>query len=188
MGKPPSFVYLNRIMEEKLPEKVEIHFTDRYDALGIPHPDPKTMCRGHCEGTGWVPVYKKEGDSRYGEEGHCHCIEEGEEDERLTNRWHEAEEKSPTDDGWHFVVCPDCEGSGVRYGVVTGEEQECPEESHDFVVDLDSKPVPSRKVTKTRSVNAVGVGLDNIPGAEVYADDDSSTEVIDAMAKVLQGV
>ena len=38
-----------------------IEFTDRYKALGIPYPDPETMCKGHCEGTGVYPT-KIDGD------------------------------------------------------------------------------------------------------------------------------
>jgi hypothetical protein len=69
-------------------------FTDRYQALGIPYPDPETMCKGECEGTGWVP------------------IDENETDPVFLALWQEAEAKLPTDDGWHFVKCPDCNGTG----------------------------------------------------------------------------
>jgi hypothetical protein len=34
----------------------DFEFTDRYKALGIPYPDPATMCKGQCEGTGFVPI------------------------------------------------------------------------------------------------------------------------------------
>jgi len=71
-----------------------MEFTDRYKALGIPYPDPKIMCGGQCEGTGFVPIFKDE-------------IEEP-----FKTLWLEAEKKKPSDDGWHFVKCPDCEGSG----------------------------------------------------------------------------
>ena len=71
-----------------------IIFTDRYDALGIPYPDPKTMCKGHCEGTGWVPVQVND------------------EDERFRKLWAEAEAKKKSDDGYHFVKCPNCNGTG----------------------------------------------------------------------------
>lgn len=74
----------------------QLVFTDRYDALGIDCPDPKTMCKGQCEGTGWVPV------------------KQDDEEEPWKSLWLEAEEESPTDDGWHFVLCPDCSGSGKR--------------------------------------------------------------------------
>lgn len=190
MKKPPSFVYLNRILEGKLPEEVELYFTDRYKELGIPLPNPKTMCRGECEGIGFIPVYLKEGDRQYDNEGRCHCTEDAEEDERLIKRWHEAEEKEPTKDGWHFVVCPDCEGTGSQYGVITGEEQSCSgEESNEFVVDLKQKPVPNRKATRTRTVKAVGVGIDSIPGAEIWdSEEDSEIEVVDTVSNALQGV
>jgi hypothetical protein len=69
---------------------------DRYDALGIPHPDPENVCGGQCEGTGVVPV---KGST--------------EDDPELTRRWEEAEAKKPAKDGWHFVTCPTCNGSGT---------------------------------------------------------------------------
>lgn len=87
-------------------------FTDRYQALGIPYPDPDTMCHGDCEGVGFFPVYLKGGDRHAGEEGHLSIIGE-EENPRVIALWHEAEAKSPADDGWHFVKCPDCDGSGL---------------------------------------------------------------------------
>lgn len=69
---------------------------DRYSALGIPGPDPATVCRGPCEGTGFVPV--REDDTEYGDD------------------WKLAEAKSATDDGWHFVACHACKGTGRRPG------------------------------------------------------------------------
>ena len=78
-------------------------FTDRYQALGIPYPDPKTMCRGQCEGTGWIPVNFDEADAT------------------LHRLWAEAHRKTCwlsfrrfflRCDGWHFVKCPDCDGTG----------------------------------------------------------------------------
>jgi hypothetical protein len=76
-----------------------VDFTSRYDALGIPDPDPATMCTGDCEGTGWVPVKA--------------------DDENVLYRdlWNIAEATSKTDDGWHFVSCPACGGTGLRLGV-----------------------------------------------------------------------
>jgi hypothetical protein len=70
-----------------------IEFTDRYQALGIPT-RPATVCDGDCEGTGMVPI----------------C--EGEEDPMYARLWAEAEAKAPSDDGWHFVPCPACDGTG----------------------------------------------------------------------------
>ena len=34
----------------------EIEFSDRYRALGVPYPDPDTVCKGQCEGLGVYPV------------------------------------------------------------------------------------------------------------------------------------
>jgi hypothetical protein len=76
----------------------DIEFTDRYDALGIPCPDPETCCKGRCEGTGFAPVHKDDT-----EEPWC-------------TLYREAEEKEPSDDGYHFVKCPDCNGTGKRSG------------------------------------------------------------------------
>lgn len=73
-----------------------VQFTDRYQALGIPYPDQKTMCHGHCEGTGWVPIKKDETM------------------EPWKTLWLKAEEENPTDDDWHFVKCPDCNGTGLK--------------------------------------------------------------------------
>jgi DNA topoisomerase-1 len=83
-------------------------YTDRYQALNIPYPNSNTVCRGQCEGTGWIPVYLAEGDLDRSVHG------PDEEDPQLIAAWHEAELASPTDDGWHFVRCPACGGSGVR--------------------------------------------------------------------------
>lgn len=76
-----------------------MEFTDRYQALGMPYPDPATMCKGPCEGTGVVPVTA---DDLSGP--------------RFAALWHEAHAKphAETCDGWHFVVCPDCAGTGKR--------------------------------------------------------------------------
>ncbi len=75
---------------------MKITFTDRYKATGTPYPDPKTMCLGQCEGMGVVPI--KVGDNR----------------EVFRKLWEKAESESHSDDGWHFVTCPDCNGTRLR--------------------------------------------------------------------------
>ncbi len=71
-----------------------IEYADRY---GSTTPcDPATMCLGECEGTGWVPI----------------AAEDYEEPWRTL--WLEAERKEHAPDGWHFVKCPDCGGTGKR--------------------------------------------------------------------------
>jgi len=72
-----------------------MEFTDRYRALGIDYPDPKAMCKGQCEGTGWVPTDKDKPGTIW------------------RKLWEEAEAKCPSDDGYHFVKCPDCNGTGL---------------------------------------------------------------------------
>jgi len=78
--------------------------TDRYDALGIDHPDPKTVCDGQCEGTGIVPVGS------------------GEADPVFKKLWDEAEAKEHAEDGTHFVKCPDCGGTGKRTTALTATD------------------------------------------------------------------
>jgi len=85
------------VVQARLPGKKA---SDRYEALGMALPDPATMCQGHCEGTGFVPV--KADDSR----------------EVFKKLWAEQEAKEHSEDGWHFVDCPDCGGSGKRGGTV----------------------------------------------------------------------
>jgi len=88
--------------------------TDRYKALGIPYPDPKTMCKGQCEGIGLVPVHimlpimTQDRMSEIVDGVHP----EDETDPELIRLWHQAEAKEPAADGWHFVECPDCGGKG----------------------------------------------------------------------------
>ena len=89
--------------------------TSRYEALGIPLPNPKTMCKGECEGTGWYPI---QGRNRITLP--VYVTEESAKDERL---WDEAHNKGNfikrfwhkfNCDGWHFVKCPDCKGTGKK--------------------------------------------------------------------------
>ena len=76
-----------------------IEYEDRYTALGIPYPDPETMCKGQCEGTGIVPV------------------DSDETDPDLRDAWNAAHAETCTNgvpcDGWHFVKCPTCGGTGL---------------------------------------------------------------------------
>jgi hypothetical protein len=70
--------------------------TKRYGGALDDALDPRTMCTGDCEGTGWVPVKADDPDPEY---------------RRL---WHVAEQLSKTDDLYHFVPCPRCHGTGKR--------------------------------------------------------------------------
>lgn len=73
-------------------------FTDRYAACGVPYQDPKTVCRGGCEGLGFYPTT---------------C--------RTNPRWLRAHWRAVWRslgihlfkcDGWHFVECERCHGTG----------------------------------------------------------------------------
>ncbi len=88
---------------------MKTQFTDRYQALGIPYPDPKTMCDGQCEGTGYVP-HKP---ARLYKDNECRPIDDPS-DAIFDKLWEEAEKVKPTDDGYHFVKCPDCKGTGKK--------------------------------------------------------------------------
>ena len=83
------------------PKKMVVEFSDRYSSLGMTRPNPKTVCKGKCEGTGWVPVNRKELENTFGQ---------------WATLWHVAHrEAQPHNcDGWHFVKCPNCAGTGRR--------------------------------------------------------------------------
>ena len=74
-----------------------MEYTDMYRDLGVPYPDVDTICKGRCEGTGWVPVHK---DDPNDDEGNWRDL------------WLEAEEKELTYTNYHFVKCPTCNGTG----------------------------------------------------------------------------
>lgn len=78
---------------------MEYEFVSRYGGSEATLPDHETMCRGRCEGTGWVPVHRDDPNDK---EGNWHDL------------WLEAEKKAPTDDQYHFVKCPACKGSGKK--------------------------------------------------------------------------
>lgn len=107
---PPTVTMLTSTYQRDASESrwASLNVTDRYQALGIPYPNPKTICQGQCEGTGWVPVYHSIGDKDRS------VYPEDETDQQLFDAWLEAEEENPTDDGWHFVRCPACNGTGLR--------------------------------------------------------------------------
>lgn len=104
-------------------EKFEIH--DRYSALGIPRPDPATVCRGRCEGVGWFPVNGPDTWRQKLSRWWLNTVR----GRRITKSapryaadspemagWRAAEKESPTWDGWHFVKCDACGGTGKRSG------------------------------------------------------------------------
>jgi len=73
----------------------QLQYSDRYSALGI---KPGT-CSGPCEGTGFYP-HRAHLDMKVCEYG-------DREDGMLC-------------DGWHFVSCHECDGTGNKPQLVTG--------------------------------------------------------------------
>jgi hypothetical protein len=96
----------------------DIEFTDRYDALGITPPSLFTVCRGHCDGIGAVPVFIDSPivSAALKRQGRTIHKPEDATDPELVALWHAAEAESPAEDGWHFVTCPQCKGTGKRQG------------------------------------------------------------------------
>ncbi len=111
-----------------------MEFMSRYEALGIPFPEPDTVCQGHCEGTGWIPIvgsvvrirgsiyaepetdpvlaalWKAQHEFTCSWHGRLRNILHGLvtfDRFRLRLGWDRC-------DGYHFVKCPDCGGAGKR--------------------------------------------------------------------------
>lgn len=86
-------------------QRPDYEFTDRYEALGVPYPDPQTMCKGQCDGLGFYP----QGLNDPG-------ISDAE--RVLWQAAHDAPNAHEGDggkcDGWHFIQCAECGGSGKR--------------------------------------------------------------------------
>lgn len=80
----------------------EIEFTSRYDVLG-----PPNGCRGACEGTGFIPHF--EGSLATSPiQRYRHGPRPDDEPPIYRVLWFLMEAKQATDDGWHFLPCPDC--------------------------------------------------------------------------------
>lgn len=99
-------------------ENTDIVFTDRYEAAGIPYPQAETVCLGQCEGMGCVPIHEGETDPRFKALwDHAHATTHSITDRMLIELrrvapW--APRHRDGCDGWHFVKCPDCNGTGKR--------------------------------------------------------------------------
>src|SRR3990167_2151324 len=88
-----------------------IEFTDRYG--GNP-PSWLRGCHGDCEAMGWVPIYRAEFDIS---DSDIFMIEDHPLGDGEIRAWDEAhrEAKQAGDhecDGWHFVACRECHGTG----------------------------------------------------------------------------
>lgn len=109
---------------------MEIEFTDRYSALGIPRPNPATVCREGCEGTGFIPIKIRPATmpifiKLWHEQHERECNVSG----VLRLLWKHKElwlwrsvgrdilrylRGGQYCDGYHFVTCPTCKGTGKR--------------------------------------------------------------------------
>ncbi len=81
-----------------------MEFTTRYGKGA--GPDPKTMCEGQCEGLGRYPQQNGDPDATAYER----------------EQWLKEHEDSKWDkengcDGWHFIICEECKGTGKIKGV-----------------------------------------------------------------------
>jgi hypothetical protein len=97
---------------------MDVQFTDRYEALGMDPPSLLTVCRGQCEGDGVVPVFidSPAANAELKRQGRTISKPADETDPELVALWKAAEAEAPADDGWHFVTCPQCKGTGKRQG------------------------------------------------------------------------
>lgn len=126
LAKPIKSVSRMRSAEGRwatISQSLLLEYADRYP---VPPPSPNTVCTGQCEGMGWIPVYLGEGDddrSVYGPD---------ETDPELIAAWYAADVVSKTDDGWHFVKCPECGGTGVK-GRIRGLLRGCQFHSEDEI-------------------------------------------------------
>jgi hypothetical protein len=93
--------------------KTKLVFTDRYEAMGKPLPNPANVCLGYCEGTGIIPVYMRCGDKRTNPKI-LRVRGRSERNELLRKLWWKKELEHRSEDGWHMVPCPKCVGTGRR--------------------------------------------------------------------------
>lgn len=75
--------------------------------FGVPVGD---VCKGECEGSGVVPVYVHTEKQTSKDPSFVHC--ESETNEVLLKLWDKLEKEEHSPNGWHFVECPECRGSG----------------------------------------------------------------------------
>lgn len=89
-------------------------FVDRYSTTGKPYPDKRTMCK-RCDGMGCYPIKSLKMHDNYDASW---MNEEDFEDEFLWQKAHKAGNVIKRFihqfrcDGWHFVECKNCGGTG----------------------------------------------------------------------------
>ena len=85
---------------------MNVEFTDRY---GGNAPSWLRGCHSDCEAMGVVPIFVAQR-----EPGENECVTEDEGSPKWRGAWEAAHAKPHAEpcDGWHFVSCPDCNGTG----------------------------------------------------------------------------
>lgn len=79
----------------------------RYGSGPDAFPDVSTMCPGDCEGTGYVPINFREPAP-----GEAYFVYSDEDEALYRDAWETAEALEPSEDGYHFLTCPTCGGTG----------------------------------------------------------------------------
>ena len=118
-----------------IPKDTEVEYTDRYEAFGIKRPDPQIMCKGSCEGTGYFPIFNPECQNK----GECYPADITPLEPSILALWQAAEGENKSDDGWHFVKCPDCNGKGE-------------DKTNDFYDNVPLCTICNNKLMKTRGI------------------------------------
>lgn len=82
-------------------EQPQLEWNDRY---GGKWPDPKTVCDGPCEGMGTWPAYSRAHDTLNSVD---RCTPIDDDHDAIV-----AVGATPGDDGWAFLTCSTCGGTG----------------------------------------------------------------------------
>lgn len=88
----------------------QVVLSDRYGGPAN-WPDPATVCKGPCEGMGCYPLYNPE----HSDPRSIHIADAPKLEGALRTLWMTAHgDRHHVCDGWHFVTCLGCNGTGRR--------------------------------------------------------------------------
>lgn len=87
---------------------MDIMGSDRSEIIGVVDGE---ICKGQCEGSGVISVYVHT-EQRQMSKDPSFVHPESETDATLIKLWHKLEKEGHSPNGWHFVECPECGGSG----------------------------------------------------------------------------
>ena len=83
----------------------------RYGGQNAALHNPDTVCSGECDGAGVFPLKSHKWLSGKDERNNASPPPLVAAEQRM---WDDAEACQPTKDGWHFVKCPTCGGTGKK--------------------------------------------------------------------------